>query len=124
MADDWEDWEEEADAAPATAAATNGAVTKGQAALARVNEPDASKFADEDAGEETPAWEKSIPKPQEVPPPCAAQAASACASVPVRRAVALSLSALPLSALPQRLPSGVRPLGVPCCACAPAAGGA
>lgn len=69
MADDWEDWEEEADLQPAAAAATNGAVTKGQAALARVNEPDASKFADEDAGEEEkPAWEKSIPKPQQVSP--------------------------------------------------------
>lgn len=66
MADDWEDWDDEP-LQPAAAAATNGAATKGQAVLARVNEPDASKFADEDAEEEAPpAWEKGIPKPQQV----------------------------------------------------------
>ncbi len=118
MADDWEDWEEEADAQPAAAVATNGAVTKGQAALARVNEPDASKFADEDVGEETPAWEQSIPKPQEVRPR------------PGRRLQARARRRgragrwQPLRALPQRPPMWVRLLGVPCCARAPAAGGA
>ncbi|KAK9831396.1 hypothetical protein WJX81_000730 [Elliptochloris bilobata] len=66
MADDWEDWDEEEALSPAAAAATNGAVTKGQVVLAKANEPDASKFADEDAEEEeAPAWEKSIPKPQQ-----------------------------------------------------------
>lgn len=69
MADDWEDWEEDV-AAPAAGAAVNGSITKGQAELAKVNEPDESKFADEDAEEEEkPAWEKSIPKPQQVPAP-------------------------------------------------------
>ncbi len=67
MADDWEDWDDDP-LQPAAPAATNGAAaTKGQAVLARVNEPDASKFADEDAEEEAPpAWEKDIPKPQQV----------------------------------------------------------
>ena len=59
MADDWEDWEAD-DYQPQLP-------TVGQAALAKSVEPDASKFAGEDAEkDERPAWENSVPKPQQV----------------------------------------------------------
>lgn len=65
VADDWEDWEDET-FQPRLETATNGQ-TKGKAALAAVKEPDESKFAGEDEEDTAPpAWEKSIPKPQQV----------------------------------------------------------
>ena len=67
MADDWEDWEDET-FQPKLEATTNGqtSLTKGQAALAAVKEPDESKFAGEDEEDSAPpAWEKSVPKPQQ-----------------------------------------------------------
>ena len=86
VADDWEDWEDDNFQAPplAGAATTNGQYeTKGQEALAKAKEPDASKFAGEDEEEEVPEWQKSIPKPQDVRTPTAANRqcnyASTCA---------------------------------------------
>jgi hypothetical protein len=65
MADDWEDWENEdfvpppPVAPPAAAAAKPGAEyeTAGAALLAKMNQVDESKFADEDADEEEPEKE-------------------------------------------------------------------
>ncbi len=70
MADDWEDWEDET-FQPKLETTTNGqaSLTKGQAALATATgkEPDESKFAGEDEEDSAPpAWEKSVPKPQQV----------------------------------------------------------
>jgi hypothetical protein len=70
VADDWEDWEDETFEPKLEASAngqTKGQLTKGQAALAAAKEPDESKFAGEDEESTAPpAWEKSIPKPQQV----------------------------------------------------------
>lgn len=70
VADDWEDWEDESFEPKLEAgAAANGQKfeTKGQAVLASAREPDASKFVGEDEEEEAPpAWDKSVPKPQQV----------------------------------------------------------
>jgi hypothetical protein len=72
MAEDWEqeDWEAEdfkpvlpAKAGAAAAAAGDEFETAGQAVLAKVNQPDMSKFADEDAEEEPAKVDYSI-KPQ------------------------------------------------------------
>ena len=68
VADDWEDWEDET-FQPKLEATTNGqtSLTKGQAALAAAKEPDASRFVGEDEEDSAPpAWEKSVPKPQQV----------------------------------------------------------
>ncbi len=62
MADDWEDWEDESFQAPPLASTA----TKGAAVLAKLNEPDESRFAGEDEEEERPAWEANVPKSQEV----------------------------------------------------------
>ena len=60
MADDWEDWEAD-DYEPQLPA------TVGQAALAKVSEPDPSKFAGEDEDlNAPPAWQKGVPQPQQV----------------------------------------------------------
>lgn len=67
MADDWEDWEDET-FQPKLEATTNGqtSLTKGQAAPAAAKEPDEAKFAGEDEEDSAPpAWEKSVPKPQQ-----------------------------------------------------------
>ena len=70
VADDWEDWEDETFEPKLESSAngqTKGQLTKGQAALAAVKEPDESKFAGEDEENTAPStWEKSIPKPQQV----------------------------------------------------------
>jgi hypothetical protein len=71
VADEWEDWEDETFEPKLQAgAAANGQKfeTKGQAVLASVKEPDQSKFAGEDEEEDAPppAWDKEIPKPQQV----------------------------------------------------------
>ena len=68
VADDWEDWEDET-FQPKLEATTNGqtSLTKGQAAPAAAKEPDEAKFAGEDEEDSAPpAWEKSVPKPQQV----------------------------------------------------------
>jgi hypothetical protein len=70
VADDWEDWEDETFEPKLEASANGqakGQLTKGQAALAPVKEPDESKFAGEDEESTAPpTWEKSVPKPQQV----------------------------------------------------------
>ena len=72
VADDWEDWEDESfePKLEVGAAPANGQKfeTKGQAVLAKAREPDQSRFAGEDEEEEAPpAWDKSVPQPQQVP---------------------------------------------------------
>jgi hypothetical protein len=51
MGDSWEDWEDEEVAIPLPAA---------------IKSPDKTKFEDEDAEEEAPAWEGLVPKSEQV----------------------------------------------------------
>ena len=96
MADDWEDWEDET-FQPKLEATTNGqaSLTKGQAALAAATakEPDESKFAGEDEEDSAPpAWEKSVPKPQQVLLPSDVHHCSMCN--PVQHCVSMHPSQL------------------------------
>lgn len=69
MADDWEDWEKEDFDPPAVkpaAAVATEAETVGQALLKSLEEPDMSRFADEDKEEESqPTTHQTTGKPKE-----------------------------------------------------------
>ena len=51
MGDSWEDWDDDAVTPPLPAA---------------IKSPDKTKFEDEDAEEEAPAWEGLVPKSEQV----------------------------------------------------------
>ncbi|KAK9828592.1 hypothetical protein WJX72_000930 [[Myrmecia] bisecta] len=56
MSDDWEDWEDDKDLPPLPGAP-------------KPADPEAAKFAGEDEEEDAPAWQKSVPKPEQTKEP-------------------------------------------------------